>query len=173
MRRIRRSDMSVRWELTPLLDVVFLLLTFFIFVVADDVRKMISVNLLPVRWASVGRGGAQQLEAGAKYDTVRIEGSGAVVFNDEHVTLDQLDQRLTTVAADPARSRVFVMIDAQGTIDRLPTYRSIEVMLRAHNLILVLVGQPGEKAPASPAPAPDTGGPAPANPGAASPGAGA
>jgi len=165
--------MTPRWELTPLLDVVFLLLTFFIFVVADDVRKMISVNLLPVRWASVGRGGVQQLEAGAKYDTVRIDGSGGVAFNDEHVTLDQLDQRLATVAADPARSKVFVIIEAQGTTDRLPTYRSIEVMLRAHNLTLVLVGQPGEKGLSTPGPAQNPGGPAPANPGTASPGAGA
>jgi biopolymer transport protein ExbD len=147
MRRIRRSDMPVRFELTPLLDVVFLLLCFFVFVVSDDVHKMINFKLLPVKFVALGASGAAALQPGSS-DTIRIDPGGELYFDEARVTLAQLNERLGQMASDPARNKVYVALQAGGTVDRAPLYGMVMAAINAHKpLEMVQVGQPGEKPP--------------------------
>jgi biopolymer transport protein ExbD len=148
MRRIRRSDMPVRFELTPLLDVVFLLLCFFVFVVSDDVHKMINFKLLPVKFVALGAGGGTAWQPGSSPDTIRIDPAGELYFDEERVTLPQLDAKLAQMAADPARNKVYVALQAGGTVDRAPVYGMVMDVINAHKpLEMVKVGQPGEQPP--------------------------
>jgi len=56
MVRFRRSSPEVRFEMTPLIDVVFLLLTFFIFALV----LMVRANVLDVQLPEVGSGPAAE-----------------------------------------------------------------------------------------------------------------
>lgn len=97
MRRVRRSSAGeIRLELTPLIDVVFLLLTFFIFALVLMVRADVLGITLP------------ELSAGAPArpsDAVElvIEADGSLRLAGEAVELDGLDGRLDALHAGEDR----------------------------------------------------------------------
>jgi biopolymer transport protein ExbD len=137
MRPLRRTDISPRLELTPLLDVVFLLLTFFIYCVV----MMFHVEVLPVKFTSLaGSGGAGGSPSRNSAVTLRL--NGELYFNRDKITLDQLDARLAEVAKQSSDARVYVAMEApQGLTDRGPLYQDVLERVYAAGLQLVLVGE--------------------------------
>lgn len=106
MRRVRRGEPSARVEMMPLIDVVFLLLTFFIFALMVTVQA----EVLPVALSPVGTGEAAQP---AVIVAITIDADGAFYYDREPVTGEELDRRLEAIAtSDPeSRPRLFVAME--------------------------------------------------------------
>ncbi|MFW5681584.1 MAG: ExbD/TolR family protein [Phycisphaeraceae bacterium] len=106
MRRIRRSSESARVEMTPLIDVVFLLLTFFILSMLVTVRA----EVLPVQLSPVGTG--ESVEPG-RILAITIDARGEFYVDREPVPEQELDRRLEALAdmPDEQRPRIFVAME--------------------------------------------------------------
>ncbi len=119
MRRERRTMPEVRIEMTPMIDVVFLLLTFFIFAMLVMVRAQVLDVTLP----TLGSGQPAEERAAV---TVTIDAAGGVFVNAELVGMEGLIEAVRTgleeqpdaalnIAADTASSSG----DLLGVIDLL------------------------------------------------------
>lgn len=106
MRRVRRGDTAARIEMMPLIDVVFLLLTFFIYALMVTVQA----EVLPVALAPVGTGEAADP---GEIVAITIDAQGDYYFDREPVSREELDRRLASLASlDPAdRPRLFVALE--------------------------------------------------------------
>ena len=93
--------------MTPLIDVVFLLLTFFILSMLVTVRA----DVLPVQLSPVGTG--EQAEPGRSITAITIDARGEFYLDREPVTEQELDQRMAEWAETPAdeRPRIFVALE--------------------------------------------------------------
>ncbi|MEM1445304.1 MAG: biopolymer transporter ExbD [Planctomycetota bacterium] len=139
--RARRVSHDVRLELMPLLDVVFLLLTFFIYAMAVMVRvEALEVGLSPV----AGQGGPGD----AVEHVLRIEADGQLTYNDESLASDALGPLLETLAGDEARPRLFVALtetDTTTATDRSPVmWRILQSIESAGLENVAIVGRPAE-----------------------------
>lgn len=92
MRSIRRTEYAARIELLPLIDVIFLLLTFFIYTMI----VMRFVQVLPVDLTPVP--GGQEAAQGA-YHAVTIDAEGAIFYDQQPISIEELPALLTTLAA--------------------------------------------------------------------------
>lgn len=106
MRRIRRSSESARVEMTPLIDVVFLLLTFFILSLLVTVRA----DVLPVQLSPVGTGEAAEP---GRITAITIDAGGEFYLDREPVSETELDRRLEELAdmPDEQRPRIFIAME--------------------------------------------------------------
>ncbi len=146
MRALRRSDNSARLEMTPLIDVVFLLLTFFIF----SWFMMVRAEVLPVQILPIA--GGQQPNV-AQMQIIMIDAQGEFVLNRERVSGDQLAERLTQMALDPDNPSLFISVAEQGDLDRAPKLVELLERVRAAGLRNVtVVGRPDSQRTAPPAP---------------------
>ncbi len=104
MRLIRRHDLSPRLEMTPLIDVIFLLLTFFIY----SLVMMVRAEILPVTLTSVSTG-----EQGQDADVVAItiDKAGAFYLNRRVIQPEELNARLTEMAGAEAQPRLFLAME--------------------------------------------------------------
>lgn len=104
MRRIRRNSPALRLEMTPLIDVVFLLLTFFLFAM----MVMVRVDILGVRLPTIAAGApAEERDVIA----VTLDAQGAASIDGAVMTLDQIvDAVLDKRTANP-ETLVFVAAD--------------------------------------------------------------
>lgn len=143
MRRpIRRSENAPRIDMTPLLDVILLLLTFFIYSVA----MMVRADVLPVQLTPLAAG--QPARGGASLQVITVDRQGELFWNRQPISGTALDDRLRELGADPARPPVYLAMEAGGEKDRGPTLlRLIERVRAAGVSNFVLVGQPGESGP--------------------------
>jgi biopolymer transport protein ExbD len=146
MRRIRRNDAPPRFELTPMLDVVLLILTFFIYCVV----LMRYVEVLPVSFTKLnptGEGASGTMRA------ITIDRKGDLYFNRERVSLDELDARLAQLkqnqapGAERAPQVALAMEEAQGAADRGPIYVQVLERVKASGVGLLIVGQPHNRPP--------------------------
>ena len=112
--KIRRNDFGVRFEMLPLLDVIFLLLTFFLFSQA----LLIHAEVLPVRLPGLMSG-----ERGAEVDNVfgiTIDAGGKLYVNRELATLEELGDRLRE-AKQAGEVTVFMALEnRESDVDRAP-----------------------------------------------------
>lgn len=105
--RFRRSMPEARLEMTPLIDVVFLLLTFFLFAIV----LMVRADVLGVRLPTVGSADPAR---GTDAVSVVIGGDGLVRVGGESVPLDEVAERvLERLAASPG-APVFVAAEADS-----------------------------------------------------------
>jgi len=141
--RIRRTTHDIRFELTPLLDVIFLLLTFFIF----SQVMLVRADLLPVNLPRFAAG-ATAAEADAAL-ALTIDRRGQVYANFEPVTDARLTALLNDLAERDDPPRVYVGTEAgMGEVDRLPVMLELVQQLRAAGIDnFSFVGQPGEGQP--------------------------
>jgi len=103
MRCARRSDWSPRIEIMPLIDVIFLLLTFFIYAMVT----MVQAQVLPVGLTTLSTG--KQAEPG-DYAAITIDQSGQKYFNREKISDSALRRRLEKIAeAEEPPSLVLAM----------------------------------------------------------------
>lgn len=140
--KIRRTSPEVRLEMTPLMDVIFLLLTFFVFSLTLLVRAQVLGVSLPHLSA------AQNAAGGAAAITVAIDASGALTVNGKPAGPDDLVERLRALReADPA-ARLLVAADTGA-----PSGALLDVVDRlslAGMRDFALVGRPGPAKDATP-----------------------
>ena len=127
--------------MTPLLDVIFLLLTFFIFALVVTVQAQV----LPIRLPELTTG---ETARDAKIAGVTVDGSGNLFLNREPVTRQQLRERLKELAALPQPPAFYLAIDAgEGEVDRGPILIEAIEMFRSLGIKnLNIVGQPRARA---------------------------
>lgn len=114
MRPVRRHDYSPRVEMMPLIDVVFLLLTFFIYAMVVLVElKSSGVALVSVEGAS------QAVDE--QVVLLEVDGSGGVLIDGVAVADDELDGRLREIAGRVnALPLVVTLQKVESPIDRGP-----------------------------------------------------
>lgn len=114
MRPVRRHDHAPRVEMMPLIDVVFLLLTFFIYAMVVMVElKSSGVALVSVEGASDA--------VDQRIVLLEVDGSGAVLIDGDAVADDELDGRLREIAGrSDAPPLVVTLQDVESAVDRGP-----------------------------------------------------
>lgn len=145
MYRVRRDDRAPRVEMTPLIDVIFLLLTFFMY----SVVTMAPSQMLPVRLTSAP--GAASA-GGAITQVVTLDAAGGLRWNDQAVDGAELDRRLTELAAEPGQPTLFIAMeraaDGAAAVDRGPLVPFLVERITAAGIRrFVFVGSPTEGRP--------------------------
>jgi biopolymer transport protein ExbD len=119
MKRLRRERPEARLEMMPLLDVVFLLLTFFIF----SLVLMVRADVLNVRPPTLTAGEAA---TGGQTITIAIDAEDTLFVNREEVAPDDLVARVRALREEDEDARLFVAADERsssgaliGVVDRL------------------------------------------------------
>lgn len=147
---LRRSTHEPRIEMTPLLDVIFLLLTFFIYSQVLVVRA----ELLPVRLPELSAG---QAASDDLLMAITVDGRGRLYLNREPTAEGELPARLRAIANQPDPPRVYVAMEAgEGEVDRAPILLRIFGELRAAGINdFSFVGAPDAAGPPD-SPVPDS-----------------
>lgn len=136
MRTIRRNDLAPRVEMMPLIDVVFLLLTFFIY----SFVLMVRAEVLPVALTPLGTG--EQAKSG-QIQAITIDREGQLFLNREAINDDELSQKLVVMAKQPKPPALFLALEAEGSMDRGPALINlIETVRSAGFQDFSIVGQP-------------------------------
>ena len=144
MRAIRRNDHSPRVELIPLIDVIFLLLTFFVY----SLLVMVRADVLPVKLTSLATGQAAKPQ---KIHAITIDAHGQLFLDRKPIAMTQLEPQLTQLAGDEGSPQLYLAMEDEGATDRGPTLIRLIEMLRAAGLTdFVIVGQPQESKDALP-----------------------
>ncbi len=110
-------------EMTPLIDVIFLLLTFFIF----SFVVMVRADRLPVKIAALQSG--QSLGPVGDLAWVTIGRDGLYYFRDQAVSLEVLRKRLKEFVAKKSHIPLRIQLQAGGRVDRGP------LMIQLHSLM--------------------------------------
>jgi biopolymer transport protein ExbD len=103
MVRFRRSSPEVRFEMTPLIDVVFLLLTFFIFALV----LMVRANVLDVTLPEVGSGPAAE----GITVTIAIDRENRLFVDGEPVEKAALVEAVRGAMAESPDARLVIAAD--------------------------------------------------------------
>ena len=131
--RIRRPQYETRVEIMPLIDVVFLLLTFFIYAMV----LMVRAELLPVNMQHFESGETATVKPAV---SITIDAHGALFLNRDPVSLDEVLERLELHRATDPNTIVYVAAEAVGTVDRLPVFLGLYDKLNQVGLDVRLVG---------------------------------
>lgn len=106
-RRVRRMGDDARVELTPMIDVVFLLLTFFVF----SIVLMIRADVLDVRLPELTAGeNAQRVTP----ITIAIDEQGVLFVNAEQIAQDQIIARVGALRAESPDSPILLAVDVRS-----------------------------------------------------------
>lgn len=136
LRSVRHRDLTPRVEMMPLIDVVFLLLTFFIY----SFVMMVRAEVLPVALTSLGTGGrpnATQLQA------ITVDHAGKLFLNREPINEKDLRHKLQEMAQLEKPPTVYVALEAEGSSDRGPVLINLIEQVRAAGIEdFAIVGQP-------------------------------
>ena len=109
----RRSDHAPRVEMMPLIDVIFLLLTFFIYAMV----LIEQFDFLPIQLAAVAAGG--QAPQGEVF-TLTIDAEAQLYLNREPVTLTELGEQFNTIAQQPEQPHILIALGRESGRDRGP-----------------------------------------------------
>jgi biopolymer transport protein ExbD len=146
MLRIRRRQEELRVELTPMIDVIFLLLTFFIY----SMVLLVRVDLVPMDLRTFASGEAAKPVAAA---TISIDLDGGLFLDREAISIEELLPRIQAIREqDPATTLYLAIADGAGRIDRAPLLQDLWDRLKSEQIPISLVGRPSSAA-ASPGPA--------------------
>jgi biopolymer transport protein ExbD len=139
---IRRTSNEPRLELMPLLDVIFLLLTFFIYSQAI----MIRAHVLPVKLPMLSTGQPAEVK---RIVGITVNSAGHVFLDQQRVPLAALGPQLAGLAKEADPPRVFLAIeDKPGNVDRGPMLVKLMEMIRAAGIDqFSLVGSPSPPPP--------------------------
>ncbi|MEQ9455153.1 MAG: biopolymer transporter ExbD [Phycisphaeraceae bacterium] len=148
MRLPSAIDLSPRVELVPLIDVVFLLLTFFIY----SMTVMVRAELLPVELTSLEQGTAAEIPPSL---AITLDNAGDLYIDREPSTLAELAMTITTRQAAEPGLRVYIAMEdtsdeqsgtvVQAPVDRGPLLIKVIEQLRAAGVEdVAVVGNPSE-----------------------------
>ncbi len=138
MRPLRRTQHEARVEIMPLIDVIFLLLTFFIYAMV----LMVRAELLPVEMHAFASGEPARLPPAI---AITIDRNGSLFFNREPVAMTTVLERLQAVKAADPDTVIYIAAEATGTLDRLPTFLNLYDQLAHAGLNIKLVGAPQQE----------------------------
>ena len=139
MRPLRRTEHETRVEIMPLIDIVFLLLTFFIYAMV----LMVRAEVLPVPFETYVSG---ETASPKPVVSITLAVDGNVYVGTKVVTLDQLvDTVKATLSEKPKADVYIVMEDGHSVTDRGPLLTGAWDRLRAENVEVFLVGAPNEE----------------------------
>jgi biopolymer transport protein ExbD len=142
--RVRRRQEELRVEITPMIDVVFLLLTFFIY----SMVLLVRVDLLPMDLRTFTAGAPARPAPAA---TLSIDLDGNLFLDRAAIELDEV---IAAVEArrqhEPATMLYLAIADGAGSVDRAPLLQDLWDRLKGANIPINLVGRPGGEPPAAP-----------------------
>ena len=142
MLRLRRAEPDMRIELMPLIDVIFLILTFFIYAMV----LMVRVDMVPVPLESYASGESPEPDPAIAI-TLRLDGS-IYVGQDDTGLNGMLDSIKASQAENPELVIYLAVEAGEGSTDRGPLLTSVWDRLNRAGIDIKLVGQPsGEQAP--------------------------
>lgn len=118
MRPLRRNEYDARVEIMPLIDVIFLLLTFFLYVMV----LMRPVRVIPMEMHALV-GGAES--SPAPVVTISIDRRGSVFVNEIAVPLGDVRRQVEEVIAGKPSSIVYLGVSSEGDRDRLPEFLTL------------------------------------------------
>lgn len=143
MLTLRRVDHETRVEIMPLIDVIFLLLTFFIYAMV----LMVRAELLPVQMHSFESGEPATVPPAV---AITIDRGGALFLNREPISMDVIRERLQTIKAGDPKTVIYIAAEEIGDQDRLPTFFDLYDHLANAGLNIRLVGSPNDASPSAP-----------------------
>ncbi len=140
---------EVRLEMTPLIDVMFLLVTYFVYALV----LMVRADVIDLSLPSLGSGHP----ATGTAITIAIDDSGAIVLDGESVTIDTLADRVRSRQSESPNATLLLAFDTQGRMGA--GLEVIDTLMGAGITRFSMVGRPGDQAPsdADPASATDQG----------------
>ena len=107
MRRVRPMSEDVRIELTPMIDVVFLLLTFFIFAVV----MMVRADVLDVNLPELSSG---QTAESTILITIAIDKTGGLFINGEPIEMDSVVGQVESLKEQAGDGALVLAVDIQS-----------------------------------------------------------
>ena len=107
MRALRRPKYETRIEIMPLIDVIFLLLTFFIYAMV----LMVRAELLPVEMHAFASGEPAKVPPAV---AITIDRNGSLFFNREQIAMATVLDRLKAVRAADPDTVIYVAAEATG-----------------------------------------------------------
>jgi len=134
--RLRRPDDELRMEIMPLIDVIFLLLTFFIFALVVLIR----VDLVPMQVPVYGSGTPAEPVPAAV--AISLDRDGQWFLDRQPIEIAELPDRLRAVLDEDPRTVIYLAADAEGSVDRLPAFLDLYDRLSGSGIELRLVGRP-------------------------------
>lgn len=126
---------EIRMEMTPLMDVVFLLLTFFIFALVLTARLQVTQIELPTAAA----GADPEV---AKYVVLGLTEEGSLTLDGEPLAWEEATETLTQTLAADESARLLVAPDARGKNADL--FRLMDMLGAAKITDLQFLRQPEE-----------------------------
>jgi biopolymer transport protein ExbD len=136
--KLRRSEAPFRVELTPLIDVVFLLLTFFIYAMV----LMDRVELVPLELKPLEAGMVVTDAAPPPARTLSLDGSGGMFLDREPIALEAVVPTLqATLEEDPETVLYLAVADEVGPTDRIPVLLELWNQLRIAEIPIRMVGR--------------------------------
>lgn len=133
---LRRGQHETRLEIMPLIDVIFLLLTFFIYAMV----LMVRLDIVPMEVANFE---SDQAAEPVPAISISIDVDAQLFVGNE--TVEGVDEavRLARNAYDQDdRTRIYVQVaKAQGEVDRLPIYMELRDRLMTAGLSVSIVSQ--------------------------------
>jgi biopolymer transport protein ExbD len=130
--------------MTPLIDVIFLLLTFFIYSLVMTVQAQIMpVRLTAMTSDSATQPGSETSPTVNAIHAITITRDGQFHYNQQKLTREDLPEKLKAYAALTPRPRLFIAVEAQGDLDRGPLLIHLLEQLHIAGIDdFAIVGQP-------------------------------
>ena len=108
MRRLRRHDDEVRIEITPMIDVVFLLLTFFVF----SIVMMVRADVLNVELPELVSGApAERVEP----ITIAVGDDGGILVNREAVEMEGVVEMVQGIREEFPEAPIVLAVDVESS----------------------------------------------------------
>jgi len=108
MRRLRRQDEEVRIEITPMIDVVFLLLTFFVF----SIVMMVRADVLNVELPELASGvPAERVEP----ITIAVGEDGGLFVNREETEMDSVVEMVIAIREEFPSAPIVLAVDVESS----------------------------------------------------------
>ena len=137
MLTLRRNQHEFRMEIMPLIDVIFLLLTFFIYAMV----LMVRAELLPVQMQEFASGTPANP---APAITLSLDMKGDLYLDRQLIALDEVVERLQLALTENPEMVIYLAADERGENDRLPRFLELYDRLALAGLDIKLVGRPSD-----------------------------
>ena len=137
--RLRRSRDPLRVELTPLIDAVFLLLTFFIYAMV----LMDRIEMVPMDLRTLESGGDIREQEPPPALTLSLDANGELFLDREPIAIGAVVPALEAAIAERSDTVLYLAVsDEVGGTDRVPMLLEIWDRLRSQDMPVKMVGKP-------------------------------
>jgi len=127
--------------LTPLIDVIFLLLTFFIYAMV----LMERIELVPMDLKALETGEAMNQEEPPPAITLSLDASGGLFLDRTPIAMSDVIPQLTTALQERPDTILYLAVaDEIGPNDRVPALLELWDLLRTQEMPVKMVGKPAD-----------------------------